>query len=459
MGNAIPVKHDAIFRLDIQSVTATATKSYINLGHLRSAVKSIEQGIGTTFQQMLQLKPDVDKLPPNQAADLEQLSFQLYTGKAVNPRELAAKRKDLLDNIHKQPGLEYFLLPKPYNALCNAAQQGPVVILNSHASECDGIIILNPTSEPVHVSFPNVTLQQLHSQQKMLKELLGCCNGFTSKTVKECFEEILTWLWSNVVDPVYQVLASCGIFSGRLWWLPTGLFTGLPFHASPSADEFIPSYTATLESLMVAQAKKSSNKQKVGVVGVTHTDQGGRNYLKGVEEEVKKICSMIPNHDLECLEGEHATPDAVKFQLQNCSWVHLACHGTQDLVEPTKSRLLLYNGNLELETILQMPLSNAQFVFLAACQTAMGDTELMNESFHLGGGFIAAGFRSAVASMWSMNDQDGPLVAEKFYSHLFLDGQQPQTSDTAEALHLAVRELKARGVPYERWIPFIHMGV
>jgi CHAT domain-containing protein len=183
------------------------------------------------------------------------------------------------------------------------------------------------------------------------------------------------------------------------------------------------------------------------------------NYLKGVEEEVEKICSVIKISSLQCLQGEQATPEAVKHQLQDCSWVHLACHGTQDVVEPTKSRLLLYDGSLELERILQMPLSNAEFVFLAACQTAMGDAVLVNESFHLGGGFIAAGFRSAVGTLWSMNDQDGPLVAEMFYSHLFRNGQRPQVTDTAEALQHAVNELRARNVPYERWVPFIHMGI
>ncbi|KAJ7078339.1 CHAT domain-containing protein [Mycena epipterygia] len=138
--------------------------------------------------------------------------------------------------------------------------------------------------------------------------------------------------------------------------------------------------------------------------------------------------------------------------------MHLACHETQDAVDPTKSRLLL-SANLEMETILRMPLTNAEFVFLATCQTAMGDAKLVNESFHLGGGFIAAGFRGAIGMMWSMNDSDGPLVAEIVYSHLFREDQQPQVSDAAEALQLAVRELRARKAPYECWIPFIHMGV
>ena len=106
-----------------------------------------------------------------------------------------------------------------------------------------------------------------------------------------------------------------------------------------------------------------------------------------------------------------------------------------------------------------MPLPNAQFVFLAACQTAMGDAELVNESFHLGGGFITAGFRSAIGTMWSMNDEDGPTIAEHVYSHLFYEGKQPQVGDAAEAMDLAVRELKKGKVPDERWVPFIHIGI
>jgi len=240
--------------------------------------------------------------------------------------------------------------------------------------------------------------------------------------------------------------------------LSTGAFAGLPLHACPPADEFIHSYTATLGSLLEAYAKKASIANKVGVVGVTHTGGWGLNHLEGVEKEVKMIRSITKGASVECLQGKDATPDAVKKQLQDCSWVHFACHGKQDLIEPTKSHLLLYGGILELQTILQMPASNREFAFLAACQTAMGDSELVNESFHLGGGFIAAGFRAAIGTLWSMDDRDGPKVAEIVYSHLFRKGQQPQATETAEALHLAVKELK-KNVPYERWVPFIHMGI
>ncbi|KAJ7913738.1 CHAT domain-containing protein [Mycena leptocephala] len=423
---------------------------------------------------MLQLKTDADDLRPDQAKRFRKLSSELYGGTSDDSIAVAIDRNELLEDIRNQSGLKYFLLPKPYTTLRHASLNGPIVILNSHQDSCDGMIILCSASEPIHVPLPQVTLELLKSQKNMLKELLGRCGArvrresvstrlfgrqenFTSKTTKECFEDVLSWLWTHIVCPVYQALEQVRSV-GRLWWLPTGTFIGLPLHACPPTDNFIQSYTATLGSLLDSQPKQSFKVgHKFGVVGVTHTGIGAMNFLKGVGEEVKNIVSIVK--DIECLEGEQATVDAVKNQLQDCSWVHLACHGTQDLVEPTKSCLLLHGGNLELETILRIPLPNAQFVFLAACQTAMGDTVLVNESFHLGGGFIAAGFRGAVGTLWSINDADGPVIAQSFYSHLFRDGRQPQASDAAEALHYAVKELKARKVPYARWIPFIHMGV
>ncbi|KAJ7482524.1 CHAT domain-containing protein [Mycena latifolia] len=461
IGLSIPARHGILHRIDITLATSTAVRACLNLHNLISAIEIMEQGLATIFQQMLQLKTDVDHLHPDLAETFRNVSSQLYT----SPRSLRLlnDRLELLKEIRKEPGLEYFLLPKPYSVLCHVSQGGPVVILTSHKDHCDSIIIVSPTSEPVHILLPDELLDHSNVRlrgQSSSSRLFGQRERYSSKSTQECFAEMLNWLWTHVVCPVYEALKLHGIYNGRLWWLPTGAFVGLPLHASPPMDQFIHSYTATLGLLLDAYAKQTSNTEpKFSIVGVTHTGPGGRNFLKGVKQEVEKILSIIKEPHVQCLEGEEATVDTVKLQLQDCSWAHLACHGSQNLVDPTKSHLRLYGGILELETILRMPLSNAQVVFLAACQTAMGDAQLVNESFHLGGGFIAAGFRGAIGTLWSMNDADGPLVAEILYTHLFRGDRQPQASDAAEALSLAIQELKTRKVPYERWIPFIHMGV
>ncbi|KAJ7677112.1 CHAT domain-containing protein [Mycena polygramma] len=474
IGNSIPARQEVIHRLDIAQATSKAVHACIQQSNLPAAVELLEQGLATIFQQMLQLTPQLKNVPPHYARDFQALSLQLYNGTPENVITVVEDRNKMLDDIRKTPGCEDFLFQKPYNVLCGASQGGPVVILTSHPKQCTAIIIQNPTTQPFHVPLPNTTLALLKSQQASLKLLLGRCNvrsrgqprlfgrpeGASSKPVPECFDAILTWLWTNIVDPVYQALKSCGISTGRLWWLPTGAFTGLPLHASPPTDEFIHSYTTTLASLLDAYAKKPRIPPKLAVVGVTHTDSKGSDYLRGVDEEVKNIMSIVKEPPVHCLLGKNATVDTVKDELQQCSWVHLGCHGIQSPGDPAvKSHLKLYEGDLDLETILRLPLPNAQFVFLAACQTAMGDAKMINESFHLGGGFMTAGFRSVIGTMWSMNDSDGPVVAKIVYSHLFRRGTEPQASDAAEALQLAVRELKKMKVPYERWVPFIHMGI
>jgi hypothetical protein len=172
---------------------------------------------------MLQLRTDVDTLSHDQARKFLDLSSPLYSGRITNPISVVENRNKLLQEIRKEPGFEYFLLPKSYNVLCHASQGGPVVILTTHKDHCDAIILANPSSEPIHVPFPTVTLELLKSQCNMLKELLHRCNvrnrgqssssrlfgrreDISTKSTQECFEDMLNWLWTHVVNPVYQVL-------------------------------------------------------------------------------------------------------------------------------------------------------------------------------------------------------------------------------------------------------------
>ncbi|KAJ7907137.1 CHAT domain-containing protein, partial [Mycena leptocephala] len=400
MGHSVSQRHETIRRLEIGAVTSTAVQACITCSDVTSAVEFIEYGVATIFQQMLQLKENPHKMNSDDAAMFQKLSSDLYSGKSLDPMQVATDRDDLLQRIRNQPHMK---------------MRGQ------------------------HVA-PRIVQRE----------------GAISISVEECFKDLLDWIWTFIVSPVYTALRSV---RGRLWWLPTGEFTGLPLHASSPDGYFVHSYTATLGSLLDAYAKRGPGSlQTFGIVGVAFTDASLRNFLPSVKQEVENIIHIV-RKAVKCLTDKNATVDAVQQQLRESSWVHLACHGEQDLRDPTKSKLLLFEGNLELDTILRMDLPRAQFAFLAACQTAMGDVGLINESFHLGGGFIAAGFCGAVGTLWSMHDPDGPVVAKEFYSRLFQGSRQPSASDAAEALHLTVKAMKNRGVPYQRWVPFIHMGI
>ncbi|KAJ7074705.1 CHAT domain-containing protein [Mycena amicta] len=375
MGNTIPTRYEALGRLNIVQAASAAARLSISLVELPTAIELLEQGLGTIYQQMFQLRTNIDVVPEEYAESFRTLSEELYTQGSDHSLSVISERNELLEKIRMQPGLERFLLPMLYEDLSQASQGGPVVMLNSHDFGCDAIMILNPGKVPKRVAFSNLN----------------------------------------------------EITNGRLWWLPTGTFSGLPLHACPPADcdNFIVSYTATLGSLIKVYSRKPVEEvspPKLGIIGATRARGSTKPALFSVPDEVQRICTTLPESSIVRLQDETATVDAAAQAIQNCSWIHLACHARQEPDNPISSYLELSGGKLELDKILHMPLVDKEVVFLAACETAMGTTKLVNESFHLGGGFIAAGFSGAVGTLWAMADQDGPLVAELFYSHIFRKG-------------------------------------
>ncbi|KAJ6545240.1 hypothetical protein B0H19DRAFT_902584, partial [Mycena capillaripes] len=79
---------------------------------------------------------------------------------------------------------------------------------------------------------------------------------------------------------------------------------------------------------------------------------------------------------------------------------------------------------------------------------------------------LFSGFRGVVATMWTMNDLDGPKIADTFYEHLFKNCDPhsippilPDLKQAAKALHLAVAKLrKEPNILFRRWVPFVHYG-
>ena len=85
---------------------------------------------------------------------------------------------------------------------------------------------------------------------------------------------------------------------------------------------------------------------------------------------------------------------------------------------------------------------------------------MSEEAVHLAAAMLFIGFRGVVATMWSIMDEDAPLVAEKVYAELF-GGSEPDSTKAARALHHAIKHLrKERGDSrFMSWVPFIHVGI
>jgi CHAT domain-containing protein len=260
----------------------------------------------------------------------------------------------------------------------------------------------------------------------------------------------------------------------RIWWCATGPLTFLPIHAAgiygksePGhniSDYVVSSYTPTLNAIINATQSGELLRKFQGLLAVSQPNTPGQSVLPNTQVEVNQIkqCAL-GKFIVYPLEGLVASVKSVIEGMESHSWVHLACHATQDHNEPTKSAFCLYDGYLDLSTIITKKFLHADFAFLSACQTATGDEKLSEEAVHLAAGLLLAGYRGVIATMWSIMDDDAPLIAGHVYSRLFSD-TEPDSMKAALALHHAVKHLREKkgdkgDSAFLSWVPFIHVGI
>jgi CHAT domain-containing protein len=125
-----------------------------------------------------------------------------------------------------------------------------------------------------------------------------------------------------------------------------------------------------------------------------------------------------------------------------------------------QSALFVHDGPLLLSTIASNRLPKADFAFLSACSTASGSGHLPDEAMHIAAGMLIAGFRSVIATMWTISDGTGPRVAEKVYGHLLRsEAEEFDSTEAAFALNEGVQSLRKAKHPTSDWVPFIHIGI
>jgi CHAT domain-containing protein len=200
----------------------------------------------------------------------------------------------------------------------------------------------------------------------------------------------------------------------------------------------------------------------IRLLAVIQPDIPVPNSLPGTMKELAIIKHHTAQHQiLTTLARTEVTLEKVVSAMGECSWVHLACHGVQDHDTPTRSGFELEpeGGYLELSKIISMSFPHADFAFLSACQTATGDLKCPDEAIHLAAGMLSAGYHSVIATMWSIDDSDAPMIVNAVYSHLLAD-KESNSQKAAEALHFAVQTLRNSysSKSFVSWVPFIHMG-
>jgi tetratricopeptide (TPR) repeat protein len=469
-----------------KALALDAASSAVDRGEFRSAIELLEQGRALLWSRLRGYRHPLDKLRTTDEElvdQFEMLSIQLehlamsfeswstalpgsdeerpvvsFEVKMQQHRILSGKWDDVVGKIRQIDGFADFLQAVPFATLHTAAAEGPIIIVNISEYRSDAIILQdagNPVLVPLPSNLPEL-LDQLSS-----KLVIARASDFGRQILP-----VLRSLWDNIAFPVRAQLVALGVpDKSRIWWCPTSGLCALPLHAagaySPRVakpnnlpDCYVSSYTPTLSALIRARSGIVSRSTNPNLLVIAQPDET----LPEVKEEIRRIQQILNNVDV--LEGPMADQDTVLSGLRTHSWAHFACHGHLN-DQPFHSSFQLHNhSHLALVDLIRAQLPDAELAFLSACHSAAGDmVGTPDEVIHLAAALQFCGFRSVVGTLWAMEDVDGRDVAEDFYRHMFrTPGAIPNFRDSAEALNLATREMRKRGLGLDRWIKFVHIG-
>ena len=151
--------------------------------------------------------------------------------------------------------------------------------------------------------------------------------------------------------------------------------------------------------------------------------------------------------------GKEAGEGTFKREAKNYKIIHLAMHTLVDDNRPAFSRMLFTSGNgdgedgmLNTYEVYSLPLK-AMMVVLSSCNTGSGMLVNGEGILSLARGFLYAGSRSAVMSMWAVDDISASKVMHSFYRNL-RSGQTKSSALRKARLSYLEDALQKRSHPY-----------
>ncbi|KAG2108795.1 CHAT domain-containing protein [Suillus cothurnatus] len=453
-----------------QSLPVDAASCATCRDNLRQAVELLEQGHGQQWLLASRLRTPLEDLwsaNPQLAQRLSELSKHLShaqgsTGStdpatadraAATYRRLIGQWKAAVAEIRNLRAFSRFLLPPSYEDLQAAARQGPVIILIASQYSCSAIIVLT-SGDPHNVPLPAVSLIELNN-------------------LKDRFSRAIRH--ASIMGPSNSALADSMERDHATHRQP---FTSIPLHAAHPfqtnadgskepclEDLYICSYALTLSALVRSrQMMKKRVTPSFATIGQGQPGAGKGKALLAVDSELELVHKLVPATAKRItISGDTATRAGALQALEENTWVHLACHGKQDPMQPYDSHFVMKDEHLTLLNIMEKDIPHAEFAFLSACHTAVGDDKTPDEVIHLAAGLQFSGFKSVIGTLWEVNNAVAKHVVEAFYKYMFMDlkdgkGVVMDCSRAAWALNCATHAVKTK-VPLEQRMVLIHIGV
>ncbi len=293
--------------------------------------------------------------------------------------------------------------------------------------------------------------------------------------------------YARAAHQLYQILIEPlkSDLSEKLIIIPDGVLGYLPFEAlltKPAGSPPLPfnelsyfirqktisySYSANLLMRMEQYPFRRSSNRLLAVAPVFETEQqivtsGARDDLGPLHFNIQEAESIVELMGGECLLGAKATKATFQAMASDYNILHLATHGKANDIRGDFAFLAFTNsGNDKMDYLLfnrelyQMNLP-ADMVVLSACETGIGELQKGEGIVSMTSGFVKAGVKSIITSLWSVNDQVSADLMRGFYKKLLEGNNKAEAIQQAKLFYLNPPN-PALAHPYF-WAGFVAIG-
>ena len=262
--------------------------------------------------------------------------------------------------------------------------------------------------------------------------------------------------YNLIIKPLELELIVKGI--NTVIFIPDGALRTVPFAALHDGSRFLIEKYAVVVSpgLNLTDRRMILRKDtRVLSAGLTESVQGFAP-LSNVKDELDGIQGM---YRADRLENSTFIEGKVRENLKDnpYSIVHIATHGNF-APKASDTFLLAWDSRIDMNQLDQLIKQSAsrknpvELLCLSACETAAGDDRA---ALGLAGVAVKAGARSALATLWSVNDQASSELVLEFYKQL----QNPGVTkaEALQAAQLMLLDNPRYRHPYY-WSPFLLIG-
>ena len=171
--------------------------------------------------------------------------------------------------------------------------------------------------------------------------------------------------------------------------------------------------------------------------------------LKFTRKEAQIIQALVPANSItQSFDFAASRAAATGSNLSQYKIIHFATHGLANSDYPELSGIILslidekgnaLNGFLRLTDIFNLKLA-ADLVVLSACQTGLGQNIQGEGMVGLTRGFMYAGAKRVVVSLWSVDDEGTAALMSSFYQGMLEKGLTPAAALRAAQLEMLKQE-------------------